>query len=124
MDAYLEREICARIQQARVEAGFTQEDLAGLLNITTRAMQNYERNRVPFRRLEEIAKLTNVSQEWLLRGDPEPIAPPVELLQEVAASTESLMASQESVHERLGEVLDRLARIEAKLASAEASRQG
>lgn len=69
VDAYLEQQICARIKQARVEAGFTQEDMAALLNVTTRAWQNYEHIRVPFRRLAEIAKLSGVTQEWLLHGD-------------------------------------------------------
>lgn len=115
VDAYLERAVCARIKQARVEAGFTQEDFAGLLNVTVRAVGNYESRRVPWRRLEDIAKLTGVTQEWILRGDLPAVSAPVELLQEVAESVETLMSSQESVQARTGEVLDRLARIEAKL---------
>lgn len=76
VDLYLQRQICERIRQARKAAGLTQEDMAGLLNVTTRAYQNYERERVPFRRLSEIARLTSVEQEWLLRGDPQTEADP------------------------------------------------
>ena len=86
MDAHLEKQICARIKQARKAAGFTQEDFANLLNVTTRTWQNYERDRVPFRRLGEIARLTSVQQEWLVRGDqkesdPTPVLDRLEELQ-------------------------------------------
>lgn len=70
MDAYLQREICARIKSARKAAGLTQEDAAALLNVTTRAWQNYERARVPFRRMTDIARVTNRSEKWLLHGEP------------------------------------------------------
>jgi transcriptional regulator with XRE-family HTH domain len=69
MDAHLQRQICARIKLARVEAGYTQDEMASLLNMTMRGYQNYESNRVPFKHLEKIAELTNVTQMWLLRGD-------------------------------------------------------
>lgn len=69
MDAHLQRQICARIKQSRVEAGFTQEEMADLLAMTSRGYQNYESDRVPWKHLEKIAELTNVSQMWLLRGD-------------------------------------------------------
>jgi DNA-binding XRE family transcriptional regulator len=54
LDEREEREICARIKQARIEAGLTQQQVSDLLHIEKRTYQNYEDYRVPFRSLEEI----------------------------------------------------------------------
>ena len=62
------KEICARIKEARRLAGYTQPEMADLLGLTLRGYQNYESERVPFGRLIEIAKLTNVEEQWLLYG--------------------------------------------------------
>jgi transcriptional regulator with XRE-family HTH domain len=69
MDERLQAEICARIRQARTEAGMTLEEMADALGVTQRAYWNYEHNRVPFRRLRDIAELTNVTQGFLLHGE-------------------------------------------------------
>jgi transcriptional regulator with XRE-family HTH domain len=95
MDAHLQAQICARIKQARIEAGYTQEEMADLLAMTMRGYQNYESNRVPFRQLDKIAELTNVTQMWLLRGDlPDASGSPdpeiLERLARLEASVESL----------------------------------
>lgn len=37
MDEQLQAEICGRIREARIEAGFTQEEAADVLSITQRA---------------------------------------------------------------------------------------
>jgi len=66
------RAICARIKQARVEAGFTQEEMADNLYVRPRTYQNYERDRVPWRLLDQIAKLTKREQAWFLHGDEGP----------------------------------------------------
>lgn len=114
MDVYLQEQICARIKQARKAAGLTQEDMANLLNVTTRAYQNYERDRVPFRSLGKIANLTNVTQEWLLHGAPaEATLAHGELLRAVAEGVEQIERSAEEVLQRLDEALARLGRIEA-----------
>lgn len=68
MDVQLQREICARIKEARNRAGLTQQEMADLLDLTLRGYQNYEVERVPFRRLGEIARLTGVEESWLLYG--------------------------------------------------------
>ena len=82
---------------ARKAAGLTQEDAAGLLNVTVRAYQNYESVRVPFRRLSDIARITGRDEDWLLRGDPKPGASLAEVREELAA-----------VRGQLAEVLRRL----------------
>jgi len=68
MDERLQAEICARIKQARVEAGFTQEEAADVLGMTQRGYQNYESIRVPFRKLTRIADVFNVAEKWILYG--------------------------------------------------------
>lgn len=120
VDAYLEKMICERIKQARIEAGFTQTEIADLLSITPRGYQNYEDARVPWRKLEQIAKLTNVSQEWLLHGD-EVHTPPTELLQGVAEAVAVLETAQETGLARLAEALELLKRIEGLLSRPEAA---
>lgn len=116
VDAYLQRQICERIKQARKAAGFTQEDMANLLNVTTRAYQNYERDRVPFRSLTKIASLASVSEAWLLQGEPkQEILAQAELLRGVADGIVELERSSEHVLQQLDEALARLGTIEAAL---------
>ena len=64
--------ICGRIQDAREQAGFTQVELAELLHVHWRTVQNWESRKkpiVPWDRLDEIAKATDVTRDWLLHGD-------------------------------------------------------
>lgn len=70
----LRREICGRIRKARKAADMTQQEFADLLGLTLRGYQNYENLRVPWDRLGDIARLTGVTEEWLLRGDQPPAA--------------------------------------------------
>lgn len=69
LDEREEREICARIKQARIEAGLTQQQVSDLLHIEKRTYQNYEDYRVPFRSLEQIGSVLGKPKEWLLYGD-------------------------------------------------------
>lgn len=61
--------ICARIKQARQQAGLTQEELADLLHVRQRTIHNYETDRVPWRLVSQIAEATGVTSQWLLHGD-------------------------------------------------------
>lgn len=115
MDSYQQAEICARIKQAREEAGMTLEDMADALGVTQRAYWNYEHIRVPFKRLGDIEELTGKSQGWLLRG--ESPAPPPDALAEIVDGVRQLERSQELAHERFGEILERLERIEDALSA-------
>lgn len=113
VDAYLERQICARIKQARKASGLTQEDMANLLNVTTRAYQNYERDRAPFRRLSEIARLTGVDQEWLLRGDPPPRIDPEDLLSRMEALEGKVATGFEALEAAIEQLAAQLPRRDA-----------
>lgn len=66
--------ICQRIGHAREEAGLTQPELAELLHpsVHWRTVQTWEsvkQPRVPWDRLDEIARVTGKTKEWLLHGD-------------------------------------------------------
>lgn len=62
--------IGARIKQAREEAGLRQEDLADLLEVSTRTVQNYEAGASkPFKHLNDIAAATRVTTQWLIHGE-------------------------------------------------------
>jgi transcriptional regulator with XRE-family HTH domain len=59
-----------RIAQARREAGLTQEELAGLIGVTTRSVQGYEAGAVtPFRHLRKLEEVTEKPRGWLLYGE-------------------------------------------------------
>ena len=73
MDVAEQQRIGARIKQARQEAGLTQAELAKMLGVTTRSVQNYESGAiVPWRYLNEIETLTRRRRGWLLRDDERP----------------------------------------------------
>jgi transcriptional regulator with XRE-family HTH domain len=70
MDPDQRRRIGSRILVARREAGLTQRELAELLGITTRSVQNYESGAVmPWRHLARIETLTRKRRGWLTQDD-------------------------------------------------------
>lgn len=73
LNVFEPEEIGARIQTARERAGLRQEDLADLIGVANRTVQNYEAGATkPYARLKAIAEATGATVEWLLHGDPEP----------------------------------------------------
>lgn len=72
MAALEEAEIRARIKRARNEAGLSQEQLADLLAVHPKSVQNYENDHVPWRRIRDIAAITGRSAQWLLHGEDAP----------------------------------------------------
>lgn len=98
--------ICQRIGQARDEAGLTQPELAELLEpkVHMRTIQTWEsvkQPRVPWDRLDEIARVTGRTKEWLLHGK-----------EALPHSEEELRAM---IREELGDVMGLLRSIEERL---------
>ncbi len=55
-----------RLLQAREKKGFTQTHLAELLGVTPGVVNRWEKGtRIPSRRIHEVAKLLNITYEWL-----------------------------------------------------------
>lgn len=70
LNVFTPEEIGGRIAQAREEAGLRQEDLADLIGVATRTIQNYEAAATkPYGKLRAIAEATGRNVEWLLHGD-------------------------------------------------------
>lgn len=69
--------ICRRVGQARQASGMTREGFAQNLTacsgvvVSTRDARRFERSRVPWAQLDEIARLTGTTRSWLLYGDSE-----------------------------------------------------
>ena len=63
-------EIGARIKQARLEAGLTQNELAGMGTFSYRSLQGWETGeRIPFKHFAELSQLLRKTSEWFLYGD-------------------------------------------------------
>lgn len=72
MNVFEPEEIGDRIARARERAGLRQEDLADLIGMSTRQVQNYESGASKqYSKLRAIADATGATVEWLLHGDPE-----------------------------------------------------
>jgi transcriptional regulator with XRE-family HTH domain len=74
----LQREqICERVAWARRAAGLSQEGLAQNLSacsgspVSVRQVRRYEKSRVPWALLDDLARLTGTTREWLLYGEGE-----------------------------------------------------
>lgn len=113
-----ERMVRARIKQARKEAGLTQQQLAELLEVIPRSVQNYEdpgdNGRTPWGKINAIAKATGRTSEWILHGD-EVVASPLELQQQLDRVEGKLDELLSAVG---GEVLPRLEVLRGEVATA------
>lgn len=92
--------ISVRLQQARVEAGLTQPELGEALSepLHWRTIQNYERPslpRIPWGILDEWARITGTTKEWLLHGDEAPLLG-VQRLERMEALLERLTVAVET----------------------------
>ena len=102
LNVFTPEEIGARIAEAREQAGLRQEDLADILNVSTRTVQNYEAGATkPYKHLVAIAGATGRTAEWLLHGDPE---------QDVSRDEwrDRVEGQLSDVHALLDRILDRL----------------
>ena len=70
--------IAQRIATARKQAGLDQHELADLMHVHWRTVQNWESQKkhgTPWDRLDEIAAATGVTRNWLLHGEDEAAVP-------------------------------------------------
>lgn len=104
---YLERllaeldraQISSRIRQARKQAQLTQPELADLLHVHWRTVQTWEHDRVPWDRLEDLAKATGTERDWLLHGEDGAGSEPatVEEIRALRTEVESLGAKVDQI---------------------------
>jgi transcriptional regulator with XRE-family HTH domain len=99
-----------RIARARKERGLTQEELAAAIGVSPRSIQGYEAGKiVPYRRLSQLAEVTNRELGWLLEGDAqrgdgtdsELVQRLVSLLEEVSADAKRIRAAAERLEHLL-----------------------
>lgn len=87
--------IAQRIATARKQAGLDQPELADLMHVHFRTIQDWEspkKQATPWDRLDELAAVTDVSKEWLLHGE-----------------RAEVVADAPSILRRLGELADLVA---------------
>ena len=116
-------QISARMKDAREQAGLTQREIADLLLTHYRTVQEWENIKnanVPWDRLEDWARATGVSRDWLLTGQDAIHPPPTEevretlrLLAETAKSLVDLLTEQRQLVERMTKIAAVLERREA-----------
>lgn len=107
--------IGARLKQARNKVGLTQPDLADLIHVHFRTIQNYESGErdIPLDLLDALATFTQTTSEWLLYGEEvaaiQPLSDAVEArlqgLEDGQARTEEALGAQRAL---LDELLRRL----------------
>lgn len=124
-----ERGLRARIREARKAARLTQQELADLLEVHKRTVENYERVRIPdFKTLVRIAAILEREVEWFLYGDAEQPdrGPGQEELSEKLQTIEAELADQRRLLVALQTSLDALiaATAPASPASRPRARQG
>jgi transcriptional regulator with XRE-family HTH domain len=103
--------IGSRIARARKERGLTQEELASLIGVSARSIQGYEAGKVvPYRRLTQLAEITNCEVGWILQGDvaatagsdPEVVDRLVIAVEEVSAEARRIRVAAERLEHLLG----------------------
>ena len=108
MQQFDSRAIGSRIAQARREAGgMLQEELAELLDVSKRSVQDYEAGvRIPWKHFQQLEVIFKRSLEWFLHGDeaaePSPSEPSsgnqaamISQLARIEAALEALVAQLE-----------------------------
>jgi transcriptional regulator with XRE-family HTH domain len=92
--------ISERLQTSRVQAGLRQHEMAELMHVHKRSIENWESQKdptVPYDRLDEWARATNTRKEWLLHGDNMIPSEDVSILRAELEAMKSQLASIEQL---------------------------
>jgi predicted transcriptional regulator len=109
------KEIGRRIALARKEAGaMTQTQLAGLLNVSARSVQDYEHGiTVPWRHFERLEQIfPGKSLAWFLHGEAEPPARVDEYRDMTLRHHDELLRRLDDLREAQSRIMSRLDRLE------------
>lgn len=89
------QDIGARIATARKEAGLTQEELADLVQVSTRSLQGYEAGDVvPYRHINKLGEVLQRPVGWILHGESEPEETRLDRIEAQLAEIRGLLASR------------------------------
>lgn len=94
--------IAQRISRARKQAGLTQHELADVMHVHYRTVQDWESVRkeaTPWDRLDELAAVTGVTRNWLLHGEDEEAVPDAESILRRLALLEETVARADDVQQ-------------------------
>ena len=110
VDAKQAKEIGRRIQLARKETGgMTQLQLADLLNVTGRSVQDYERGKtVPWKHFERLEEITGRPLRWFLHGDESPVHVARDLGDVTARQHDAIMSRLDELREAQRVIMSRL----------------
>jgi transcriptional regulator with XRE-family HTH domain len=100
--------IAQRIATAREQAGLTQPELAEVMHVHYRTVQDWEspkKQATPWDRLDELAAVTGVRKEWLLHGELEEAVPDAATLHRRLSDLEGAV---EQTREDVGEAIELL----------------
>lgn len=99
--------IAQRIAKARKQSGLTQNELADLMHVHYRTVQDWEspkKEATPWDRLDELAAVTGISRNWLLHGEDEAAVPDAQsvlrrlsLLEETVARADDVQRGFEAL---------------------------
>ena len=121
LNVFAAEEIGARIKEAREQAGMDQRDLADLIGLSIRQLQNLEYGASkPYKHLKEIADATNRPFGWFLHGDEDV---PTELPQGLAEQLADAMDGLASVVARFESIAARLEALPGAQAPARSGRK-
>lgn len=91
--------ISRRLREARRESGLTQQQLADLLEVHVRTIENYERGQINYRVVGSLAAAVGRRVEWLLHGDQagEPVPATLEPISELRAEVAEIREAVQRV---------------------------
>jgi transcriptional regulator with XRE-family HTH domain len=102
-------QIAQRIATARKQAGLDQRELADVMRVHWRTVQDWEsvkKQATPWDRLDELASVTGVTKDWLLHGERGEVVPDGELLARRLEALEAAVTESVALTRRALELLE------------------